>query len=780
VAASIVTLFLFLSYYYGKSILATFKKIYNCNYPNFIDEFLLPGVIGSIIFIGVNTYIYSFTIYIFLMPSFVILLTLLYKYKRYKKISITETISPTQDEKFNYKSDKNSTTDALKRMSFVSYLKDAVMKINAEGSFVIGLNGKWGEGKSTILHFLDEELKKEEDIITAKFNPWFCNTKEDIIKDFYNSIEKELKEKLIIFELPHMIRQCRNIAMASLKPFRLEDIAGTVISPMDASKNIGHLNKAIAKKLKAMHKKVVVIIDDLDRMEKTELLLVFKLIKICSDIDNFIYILSFDKEQVEAVFEEEKKKDSNYLEKIIQINIEIPTAQPSLICDYLKEAMGSLLHNYDSQMDSNERLKIEEDLKKISSVFTTLRTVKRYINILTFRFSIASGKVNLYDFFILETINFIFPEKYNEIFRKREYFLLSPRSTRVDPLNVEKEYENFFNETIPNLNVLHYLVEQVFPVTTYDESEKQYTLVYRYREDFGNYNRLEKRKAEDPLFFEIYFTLWDNKLVDKANEIKLYFENLSLNNTTNIESVFENTDSIEQTVILETFDYYIEEYLKESDVSIILSIMKHLYNLRNRFKYSKSYGTPYELSARIICELLLKLFNSQNEIEKLINVWDDIDYLDEINSCKRSDDSIEATILDTILSNSIQQKLEIWYLNSKKNIFDEKLTERSVENLFKYCDKEKVKNYIYKILESNPKYILNLLSNLSFIDGNSLFSLHYHPLRNAFDLHKIEEYIKKIEELEIALTEREKKLIKQFRDTFKKFDSEVAVTLNNE
>ena len=51
-------------------------------------------------------------------------------------------------------------------------------------SLVIGIYGKWGEGKTTVLNFIDGELKRHNNIVSLIFNPWLFPSETELFIAF--------------------------------------------------------------------------------------------------------------------------------------------------------------------------------------------------------------------------------------------------------------------------------------------------------------------------------------------------------------------------------------------------------------------------------------------------------------------------------------------------------------------------------------------------------------------------------------------------------------------
>ena len=67
-------------------------------------------------------------------------------------------------------------------------------------------------------------------------------------------------------------------------------------------------------------KKILFIIDNIERADKENIIFLFKLINNILNFDNTFYLLSFDDERMRKIFDKDLKIDFEYLKKIIQLD----------------------------------------------------------------------------------------------------------------------------------------------------------------------------------------------------------------------------------------------------------------------------------------------------------------------------------------------------------------------------------------------------------------------------------------------------------------------------
>lgn len=249
----------------------------------------------------------------------------------------------------NYSSDRpinKSEDDLLGRASFSKYLGEAIYKYNESDGLVIGLFGKWGTGKTSIINMAKEEIEKrsennENKPIIMDFSPWNYSDKNNLISLFFQSLKNKLglegNEKLKNDIGTALSNYAEAFEALSIVPIfgsgiakLLKTIAKSEGNNLMQAPDLDTTKKKLEEKLKESEQKIIIVIDDIDRLTNTQIRDIFQLVKQVADFPNIIYILSMDREVVSRALEEVHKIDSNqYLEKIIQLPFEIPELSKS-------------------------------------------------------------------------------------------------------------------------------------------------------------------------------------------------------------------------------------------------------------------------------------------------------------------------------------------------------------------------------------------------------------------------------------------------------------------
>ncbi|CAA0202805.1 KAP P-loop domain-containing protein [Acinetobacter baumannii] len=176
---------------------------------------------------------------------------------------------------FKYKDDK------FNRREFSKRIADVIANRNDSSSIVIGLHGAWGNGKTSVLNFIEESLTDNQDVLCIKFNPWRFGTEEELLKAFFLDIAHAIEVELIT-KTDKAKDAIKSLAPAITSIFGTAEV-GQAVSSFIPSLELQKLKERIECELEKAQKRVLILIDDVDRLEKTEIHALFRLVKLTGD-----------------------------------------------------------------------------------------------------------------------------------------------------------------------------------------------------------------------------------------------------------------------------------------------------------------------------------------------------------------------------------------------------------------------------------------------------------------------------------------------------------------
>jgi hypothetical protein len=228
--------------------------------------------------------------------------------------------------------------DKFNRKDLVNELGERLLGIKNNQVFSIGINGRWGDGKSSILNLLKRRLAKEENVVILEFNPWESLRPGTIFADFVARLTESLSE--YSQELPaattSYLKAIGAIAEKGIGIGFMENLGHLLNRPVTARGEFLEVEKTIAR----TGKKVVVLVDDIDRLELEEMIETFRVIRILGNFRNLSFVATYDKEYAITMLKKTyEDRAEEYLEKVFHEEISIPPLKAKEFWAYFRATL---------------------------------------------------------------------------------------------------------------------------------------------------------------------------------------------------------------------------------------------------------------------------------------------------------------------------------------------------------------------------------------------------------------------------------------------------------
>ncbi len=327
--------------------------------------------------------------------------------------------------------------DRLNRIQFAEHLADVLFEHEDSNCLIAALNGEWGCGKSSILNLIESYLKDKrrdnENIIILRFNPWNATDVEQLTAMFFRELKVSILGEDKNQHTKENIGKLLDIFSGILTIAQLSPVGNQYFSMGSAltkkasgmlkdtpQKTQEEIKKQLDQMLKEYAKRIFIIIDDIDRLDIDAMKLLFRLIRLNANFENTTYLLAFDRNLVEDVLDcEQPGHGKEYVDKIVQVPINVPSPDEGLITDILLGELGTLVKKWFE--DSFDRKHWEELYLKgrFRKYFKNIRSVVRYVNGLEITYPLVSSEVDMVDFMGLNLIRTFAPLSY-EMIRKNK------------------------------------------------------------------------------------------------------------------------------------------------------------------------------------------------------------------------------------------------------------------------------------------------------------------------------------------------------------------------
>ncbi|MBN8675408.1 MAG: AAA family ATPase [Chitinophagales bacterium] len=327
-------------------------------------------------------------------------------------------------------------------------------KKNKDG-LTISITGEWGSGKSTLVDYIRKQIEEKEGerFKIVLFNPWLFYKDESIKEAFLIHLALSLKDletrtTQVSEKLNDFIKAFRWLKYLSGTAGKIQEGLENLSEQLGKKNNIFEIRNEIEEILKKNKKKIIVLIDDVDRLSADQIAELFQTITLVTNFSNIIYLVAFDRQIViDAIGKNFNGKGQEYLEKVIQVDYEIPSIQDKKLED--------LFYSNIQELGKENKLTFDEYALKslwgyhgLKDYFKSIRDFKRFFNGLSFRLPSIAGDINPVDFLTIEAIRIFDYPSYTKFYtyykinaRKRElpeaglnteqFELLSPASSEI-------------------------------------------------------------------------------------------------------------------------------------------------------------------------------------------------------------------------------------------------------------------------------------------------------------------------------------------------------------
>ena len=472
---------------------------------------------------------------------------------------------------------KDPVSDLFGYSSLAKHLAESIIRMAPADGFVMSINGPWGSGKTSFLNFIQSflnQLHEDERPIIINFNPWWYSGREDLLRSFFLHLTSNLRKDV---ENIRKLRQSLSFYAKKLSSVPIPYSGsirtfGEIIQP--GEKSLNELRSNIEKILLSLPFKIVILIDDIDRLTNDEIKQLFNVVKSVTNLPNLVYILAFDKKVISnALSDEFPGKGEEFLEKIVQAPFDLPFPDRFAIRNLLFEKLDVILSDkHNETFDEIYWANVYFD--GLDVFINTPRDVMRIINSLTITYPTVAGEVNPVDFIAIELIRIKLPNLYNTIFYNREYFCGRISTSSYSQMEKEK-LEKFHGKWLENIGgdeIREYtkkLITRLFP-----KLNSIWSVTYTGSHALSEWRKNCRICSDD--IFPIYFRL---NVPEETISTRMIINTFpKMNNCKNISCLLINLskeivfgNDTKARLYLERLQDYTERDIPESSISPIIT-----------------------------------------------------------------------------------------------------------------------------------------------------------------------------------------------------------------
>ena len=484
-----------------------------------------------------------------------------------------------------------------------------------------------GSGKTSVVNMVAEALQEEEaSTAVLRFNPWLFGGPTDLMTRFFAELSSQLGEssneqlKAVVQALAEV-----GAAFSSLSPY---PGAGTAVGllawlarkwarPPSLLQERNRLKEA----LEALNSRIVVLIDDIDRLEASETREIMRLVRLTSDLPNLVFVLAFDSQRVAKSLDEDPEEGRQYLDKIVQVSYVVPVIRDNVLESYLLTELQELLDQHDvTELDRDVWLRVLYDV--IKPLLSNLRDAKRFLNSLPVTLKAVGQEVALADLLGLEALRVLRPNLFEEL-RTHAHCLVHIDSLSQLPMQGANREERIQEELAAMLDrvgderkLMESVLQTLFPAQRLVGGAS-------YGTDWAGRWRRERRVANGEVF-RIYLA---SALADDGVPTTQVLEVFgALSEAGRLADLLGAMDAQRLEAVIERLEDFQSEYPSEA-VSVAVPVLLNQMTRLSNHPTESLFLSPRVKTTRVVLRLLRRIEDPAElarSVEQMLNRVDSL------------------------------------------------------------------------------------------------------------------------------------------------------------
>jgi predicted KAP-like P-loop ATPase len=328
---------------------------------------------------------------------------------------------------------KSPVEDGLGRLPFISQLAQLLEQVGASASStVVGLVGPWGSGKTSTVNLVVAGLDRERWAV-APLNPWALSGPDGVVADLLAAVRAALPTKgTAAARARRALSHYGTFAapLLSITPLvgtAAKDISQAAVTRLAGESTLQQRMLEVAAELDKLARPVLVVVDDVDRLQPDELLALFKAVRVLGRLPYVHYLLAYDEHTVLDVLRSTPVSAGNddralaFLEKVVSLRLDQPPTQSALIERMFGEGLTAVLADVGGAITEDQRRRLADEREALlMPALSEPRGITRFLaQLRAYLPLVGPGEVDLVDFIVLTFLRTSQPRLYRALAAER-------------------------------------------------------------------------------------------------------------------------------------------------------------------------------------------------------------------------------------------------------------------------------------------------------------------------------------------------------------------------
>lgn len=368
---------------------------------------------------------------------------------------------------------KDAAEDTLGRGGLAASFGDDVLALDVEEGLVVGVLGPWGSGKTSFVNLARGRFA-HHGVPVIDFNPWMFSGTEQLVSAFFVELSAQLKLRPGLASVGESLEDYGESFsglgwLPLVGPWIERGRGATKLFArllQRRKEGIGGRREKLRAALLQLDRPIVVVLDDVDRLTTAEIREIFKLVRLTANFPQLIYLVAFDRERVERALTEDHMPGREYLEKILQLAVDLPVVPDQVLLRQLLASIDNALSEIEDSGPFDEQLWPDVLMEILWPLIRNMRDIRRYVAAAYGTVRHLGGQVALVDVLALEAIRVFLPDAFGQLRRSIDGLTTTSSISyggRGEPPHLKQQVDGLVEASRNQRDVAVSLINRIFP-----------------------------------------------------------------------------------------------------------------------------------------------------------------------------------------------------------------------------------------------------------------------------------------------------------------------------